>query len=93
MMKQIHAVCIVFYRCLSLFFFFHHGLTEHTRPDLDKLKEELTQLGATHVVTDEELGSHTMRSQMKDWFAGKPPLLGLNCVGGKSATEMARYLG
>ncbi|ORY90564.1 hypothetical protein BCR43DRAFT_464514 [Syncephalastrum racemosum] len=63
------------------------------RPELNKLKDELTQLGATHVVTDEELGSHAMRSQMKEWFAGNPPLLGLNCVGGKSATEMARYLG
>ncbi|KAI9315383.1 hypothetical protein BX666DRAFT_1962230 [Dichotomocladium elegans] len=63
------------------------------RPEIDQLREELTELGATHVVTDEELGSFTMRSQMKEWFAGKPPLLGLNCVGGKAATEMARYLG
>lgn len=63
------------------------------RPEIDQLREELKELGATHVVTDEELGTHEMRSKMKEWFGGKPPLLGLNCVGGKSATEMARYLG
>ncbi|KAI9492021.1 hypothetical protein BDB00DRAFT_830810 [Zychaea mexicana] len=63
------------------------------RPEIDSLRQELMDLGATHVVTDEELGTHEMRSKMKGWFDGKPPLLGLNCVGGKSATEMARYLG
>ncbi|KAG2217863.1 hypothetical protein INT45_012778 [Circinella minor] len=63
------------------------------RPEIDSLRQELLDLGATHVVTDEELGSFDMRSKMKGWFDGKPPLLGLNCVGGKSATEMARYLG
>ena len=63
------------------------------RPEIDSLRQELLDLGATHVVTDEELGSYDMRSKMKGWFDGKPPLLGLNCVGGKSATEMARYLG
>lgn len=50
-------------------------------------------LGATHVVTDEELGQHETRSKIKSIVGSKPPLLGLNCVGGKSATEMARYLG
>ncbi|KAI7879652.1 NAD(P)-binding protein [Lichtheimia hyalospora FSU 10163] len=63
------------------------------RPEIEQLREELKELGATHVVTDEELGTYEMRSKMKEWFGGKPPLLGLNCVGGKSATEMARYLG
>ncbi|KAF7722649.1 mitochondrial 2-enoyl thioester reductase [Apophysomyces ossiformis] len=62
------------------------------QPDLDKLRETLKDLGATHVITDEELGTHEMRSQIKSWTK-KAPLLGLNCVGGKNATEMARYLG
>ncbi|KAG0170646.1 mitochondrial 2-enoyl thioester reductase [Apophysomyces sp. BC1034] len=59
---------------------------------VDKTREELTDLGATHVITDEELGTHQMRAQVKEWTKNAP-LLGLNCVGGKSATEMARYLG
>jgi trans-2-enoyl-CoA reductase len=50
-------------------------------------------LGATHIVTDDVLASHETRQQIKSWVGGKSPLLGLNCVGGKSATEMARYLG
>jgi trans-2-enoyl-CoA reductase len=34
-----------------------------------------------------------MRKQIKEWVGKKPPLLGLNCVSGKSATDMSRYLG
>ncbi|ORE10963.1 NAD(P)-binding protein [Rhizopus microsporus var. microsporus] len=63
------------------------------RPELDQLVNELEEIGATHVITDEELGSHEMRKRIKSWVGDKPPLLGLNCVGGKPATEMARYLG
>lgn len=53
----------------------------------------MTELGATHVVTDESLGSLETRKEIKSWYGKNAPLLGLNCVGGKSATEMARYLG
>ncbi|KAI9360708.1 hypothetical protein BD770DRAFT_384674 [Pilaira anomala] len=63
------------------------------RPEIDELRKELMDLGATHVVTDEELGSHETRSLIKSWVGKDKPLLGLNCVGGKSATDMARYLG
>ncbi|EPB91107.1 mitochondrial 2-enoyl thioester reductase [Mucor circinelloides] len=63
------------------------------RPDIDQLVQELTELGATHVVTDESLGSLETRKEIKSWYGKNAPLLGLNCVGGKSATEMARYLG
>lgn len=63
------------------------------RPEIDALRQELMDLGATHVVTDDVLGSHETRQQIKSWVNGKSPLLGLNCVGGKSATDMARYLG
>ncbi|KAI8083114.1 uncharacterized protein BX664DRAFT_361378 [Halteromyces radiatus] len=59
------------------------------RPDIDALRNELEQLGATHVITDDELGSFETKSLIKEW--GQPKL-GLNCVGGKSATEMARHL-
>ncbi|KAI9269688.1 hypothetical protein EDC94DRAFT_599654 [Helicostylum pulchrum] len=63
------------------------------RPDIDNLRKELTDLGATHVVTDEDLGKHETRALIKSWVGKGKPLLGLNCVGGKSATDMARYLG
>ncbi|KAI8975074.1 hypothetical protein BDF20DRAFT_876804 [Mycotypha africana] len=63
------------------------------RLNIDELRQSLTDLGATHVVTDEELGKAESKKQIKSWFAEKSPLLGLNCVGGKAATEMARYLG
>ncbi|CEP14039.1 hypothetical protein [Parasitella parasitica] len=63
------------------------------RPNLDQLVDELTQLGATHVITDESLGRAESKKEIKSWFGKNAPLLGLNCVGGQSATEMARYLG
>jgi trans-2-enoyl-CoA reductase len=59
------------------------------RPDIDSLRQELERLGATHVITDNALGSFETKTMIKGW--GQPKL-GLNCVGGKSATEMARHL-
>ena len=61
------------------------------RPDFDKLKEYLISLGADHVVTEDFLRKPEMKSMMKD--LGKKPQLAFNCVGGKSATELIRYLG
>ncbi|XP_062467415.1 enoyl-[acyl-carrier-protein] reductase, mitochondrial isoform X3 [Pezoporus occidentalis] len=59
------------------------------RPDLPKLVERLTALGADHVVTEEML----RKPEMKDIFKSIPkPRLALNCVGGKSTTEMLRHL-
>jgi hypothetical protein len=63
------------------------------RPEIEKLRQELTELGATHVVTDDKLGSFETRKSIKGWVENSSLLLGLNCVGGKSATDMARYLG
>ncbi|KAI9476433.1 MAG: hypothetical protein EXX96DRAFT_577182 [Benjaminiella poitrasii] len=63
------------------------------RPDFDKLRQELIDLGATHVVVDESLGNFENKKEIKSWFGKNTPLLGLNCVGGKNATEMAKYLG
>ncbi|RUS18192.1 LOW QUALITY PROTEIN: hypothetical protein BC937DRAFT_89053 [Endogone sp. FLAS-F59071] len=56
------------------------------------LQYHLTAIGATHVITDEELGSLVNKKKVKEWTGGKPIMLGLNCVGGKGATEMAKYL-
>ncbi|NXE24669.1 MECR protein, partial [Ardeotis kori] len=59
------------------------------RPDLAKLVERLMALGADHVITEEML----RKPEMKDLFKGIPkPRLALNCVGGKSTTDMLRHL-
>ncbi|NWU95903.1 MECR protein, partial [Upupa epops] len=59
------------------------------RPDLPKLVERLMALGANHVITEEML----RKPEMKEIFKSIPkPRLALNCVGGKSTTEMMRHL-
>ncbi|XP_026965194.1 enoyl-[acyl-carrier-protein] reductase, mitochondrial [Sagmatias obliquidens] len=59
------------------------------RPDIQKLTDRLKNLGAHHVVTEEELRKH----EMKNFFKDMPqPQLALNCVGGKSSTELLRHL-
>lgn len=58
------------------------------RPDVADLKAYLKKLGATEVLTEEELRVTTL-------FKGgamPKPRLALNCVGGKSATEIGRQL-
>ncbi|KAK6474154.1 enoyl-[acyl-carrier-protein] reductase [Huso huso] len=59
------------------------------RPDLHKLTERLKSLGADHVITEDTL----RKPEMKELFKKVPrPRLALNCVGGKSATELLRHL-
>ncbi|XP_055902100.1 enoyl-[acyl-carrier-protein] reductase, mitochondrial [Eupeodes corollae] len=57
------------------------------RPEIDDLKKYLKSLGATEVLTEDEI-------RKTELFKGtlKKPKLALNCVGGKSSTEIARYL-
>lgn len=58
------------------------------RPNLKELVDFLKSLGATEVLTEEEL-------RTTDLFKSKrlpKPRLGLNCVGGKSALEVMRHL-
>ncbi|XP_061401882.1 enoyl-[acyl-carrier-protein] reductase, mitochondrial [Musca vetustissima] len=58
------------------------------RPDINGLKDHLRSLGATEVLTEEELRTTTL---FKSGSLPKPRLA-LNCVGGKSATEVGRQL-
>lgn len=58
------------------------------RPDIDELKSYLKSLGATYVLTEEELRSTPI---FKDKKVEKPSLA-INCVGGKSSLEMLRHL-
>lgn len=59
-----------------------------------KLKKELEDLGATKVVTDEEMQQKGFKDQVKEWTnGGRSPLkLALNCVGGDAAMAMAKPL-
>ncbi|KFM63095.1 Trans-2-enoyl-CoA reductase, mitochondrial, partial [Stegodyphus mimosarum] len=59
------------------------------RPNLESLKSYLTSLGATYVVTENELRTPTMIDILKNI---QRPKLGFNCVGGKSAAELIRHM-
>jgi trans-2-enoyl-CoA reductase len=59
------------------------------------LRDELTALGADHVVTESQFLSREWRDRLAEITRGGRESigLGLNCVGGKSATAIARSLG
>ncbi|KAI0972078.1 hypothetical protein F4678DRAFT_67912 [Xylaria arbuscula] len=59
------------------------------------LKDELTALGADHVVTEEEFEAREFKDRVAEWTRGSGGgvRLGLNCVGGKSAQTIAKSLG
>ncbi|XP_053610605.1 enoyl-[acyl-carrier-protein] reductase, mitochondrial-like [Plodia interpunctella] len=59
-----------------------------SRPDIDSLKSYLMNLGASLVLTEEELRNTTI---FKDKQYEKPKLA-LNCVGGKNALELVRHM-
>ncbi|XP_038614041.1 enoyl-[acyl-carrier-protein] reductase, mitochondrial [Tachyglossus aculeatus] len=59
------------------------------RPNIQELVDRLKALGADHVVTEERLRN----PEMKSLFKSTPePRLALNCIGGKSSTELLRHL-
>lgn len=59
-----------------------------------KLKKELHDLGATQVITEEELMGKEIRDKIKEWTHGgrEQIKVGLNCVGGKPGTALSKYL-
>jgi mitochondrial enoyl-[acyl-carrier protein] reductase / trans-2-enoyl-CoA reductase len=59
-----------------------------------KLKDELYDIGATKVITEEELQGKQIKDQIKEWTNGgrEEVKVALNCVGGKPATALAKYL-
>ncbi|KAH9989857.1 NAD(P)-binding protein [Russula vinacea] len=64
------------------------------RDDIDVLRQELQGLGATHVLTYDELDDKkAIKAKVKEWTNGQDILLGLNCVGGESTMAMAGLLG
>ncbi|CCJ30556.1 unnamed protein product, partial [Pneumocystis jirovecii] len=63
------------------------------RPDVDKLKLYLYDIGATHVVTDVELANKEfMKEMINKWTGNSGVSLGLNCVGGKSVLDLSHYI-
>ncbi|PKY00396.1 NAD(P)-binding protein [Aspergillus campestris IBT 28561] len=65
-----------------------------TPEETEVLKKELKELGATAVITESELVSGEFRNMVNEFTRkGKEPIrLALNCVGGKSATALAKCL-
>lgn len=62
------------------------------RSDIDELKQELHDLGADHVLTEEQIADKSIKTVIADWTNGTLPKLALNCVGGRSSTNVARQL-
>lgn len=66
------------------------------RPNFDEVAEHLKkEYGATQVITEEQNNSRDFNAEVKKWVkeTGGEIKLGLNCVGGKSSTAVARKLG
>lgn len=65
------------------------------RPNLPELVARLTELGATTVITEETLANPRLLEEVLVKLPGgkkQQPSLGFNCVGGSSATDIARLL-
>lgn len=56
------------------------------RPDIDVLKNKLQGLGATHVLTYDELVDKSVREQIKAWTGGK-----VRCVCGAQKAYTCTY--
>lgn len=67
-----------------------------TEEETEKLRRELTELGGTVVVTEEEFLERGFAKRMnEEWTNGgkEKVMLGLNCVGGTNASQVAKCLG
>ncbi|KAL8690462.1 MAG: hypothetical protein Q9218_004098 [Villophora microphyllina] len=60
----------------------------------DELRKEMLNLGATVVVSDQELMETGFGERVKEWTNGgrRPPKLALNCVGGDAGMALAKTL-
>ncbi|KAF8892102.1 trans-2-enoyl-CoA reductase [Infundibulicybe gibba] len=69
------------------------------RENLSGLVQHLEDLGATRVLTYDDLSDKSLRDKIKEWIGGKSIKLGLNCVGKASSirtcdfTHLPRCLG
>ncbi|RWS07128.1 trans-2-enoyl-CoA reductase: mitochondrial-like protein [Dinothrombium tinctorium] len=60
------------------------------RENLKELVDELKQLGADYVITEEDLRQKDVMAEI--WKQVPKPKLAFNCVGGKNATDCMRHL-
>jgi len=63
------------------------------RPDIEELRNDLMSLGATLVITEEEMGTDEGKAKIQEATRGTPIKLGLNCVGGSSTVKLVKSLG
>ncbi|TPX67739.1 hypothetical protein SpCBS45565_g03641 [Spizellomyces sp. 'palustris'] len=61
------------------------------RPNFDEIAENLQDIGADMVISEEDARKPEIAAKVKN--LGPSSRLALNCVGGKSATNIARLLG
>jgi len=75
----------------------HRGLKTinfvRNRANFTSLKSQLVGIGATHVLSYDELADKSVRGKVKTWTGGADIRLGLNCVSGPPTTQMAALLG
>jgi trans-2-enoyl-CoA reductase len=62
-------------------------------PGLGQLKQELVDLGADVVITDQELGAKDAKDHIASITGDKRPLLGFNAVGGQATLDMSKQMG
>ncbi|KAH0564909.1 hypothetical protein GP486_001692 [Trichoglossum hirsutum] len=64
------------------------------RPGIEDLKKELLDLGADHVVTEDEILKKSFAEEVKEWTRGgrESVMLALNCVGGQPTTALTKVL-
>ncbi|KAF8436769.1 hypothetical protein BGX38DRAFT_1332929 [Terfezia claveryi] len=60
--------------------------------EFSNLRNDLRDLGANEVIADDELSSEEIKGKIAYLTGGRGVGLGLNCVGGRAATDMARIL-
>ncbi|KAF9649848.1 NAD(P)-binding protein [Thelephora ganbajun] len=63
------------------------------RDEFSDVEKYLKSLGATYVITYDDLEDKFISGRVKEWTGGKDIRLLLNCVGGKSTTRMLRLAG
>ena len=69
-------------------------IRERDDPEENKAaKDRLIALGADAVLLESEAGNRDAVTAVMDGLGGAKPMLGLNCVGGTSATNLVRMLG
>ncbi|KAF5367034.1 hypothetical protein D9758_004019 [Tetrapyrgos nigripes] len=62
------------------------------RDNFAEFAKSLEDLGATKVLTYDDLKDKAVRGKIQEWTSGKPLLLALNCIGGDATTSMVKLL-